>query len=444
VDPIDLAFLEGDDIRAALRARDIGTLYRHLRRLGFSQRHLADLTGQSQSEVSEILRSRQVMNVWVIERIADGLGIPRGWLGVGYCDKEAPGEEIPADEVPEEPPGEQEVDEDVKRRVVIALTMAVALNRELPDRPELALPAEEELPPQLEMFHVHIVRAVRDQLVSLSQYYGGQGDLWTSTAKHYTRWMKAPGPEAVKLRLAAALSELHTRAGWCCYDSGRDGSGHFARALSLAHQAKDSYCIAYAACCNGVTMVRSGRPNDALKQFQLGQIHLGGFRLRSGREEDRRLPTLISYLDRNSATAYGVMGDSKSAELLLTRAHEGWEPGDAADRGLTHGGTAGVWLDLAQFDAAEASATKALRSYGENHRVPRAMTEVLLAEVYLRAGEAQGLALAHQAIEKVSTLQSFAARRERLIPLATALEARPGTDRRDLARKARQIATTPI
>ncbi|MGH3720906.1 MAG: hypothetical protein ACRDRI_19070 [Pseudonocardiaceae bacterium] len=60
----------------------------------------------------------------------------------------------------------------------------------------------------------------------------------------------------------------------------------------------------------------------------------------------------------------------------------------------------------------------------------------------MRAGEPQGLTLAHQAIENVKTLQSVAAQRERLIPLATALEARPGTDTREPARAARLIATT--
>jgi transcriptional regulator with XRE-family HTH domain len=104
VDPIDRRFLDGEDIRAAMTARDIGTVYRHLRRLGVSQRNIAQLTGQSQSEVSEIIRGRQVSNVWVLERIADGLRIPRAWLGVSYG-------EVPA----EASPAEEEVDEAVKR-----------------------------------------------------------------------------------------------------------------------------------------------------------------------------------------------------------------------------------------------------------------------------------------------------------------------------------------
>ncbi|MGH3708538.1 MAG: hypothetical protein ACRDRQ_10645 [Pseudonocardiaceae bacterium] len=60
----------------------------------------------------------------------------------------------------------------------------------------------------------------------------------------------------------------------------------------------------------------------------------------------------------------------------------------------------------------------------------------------MRAGEPRGLTLANHGIEAVSTLQSAAVRRERLIPLAAALEARPGTDTQELARTARQIATT--
>ncbi|MGH3808068.1 MAG: hypothetical protein ACRDRU_15875 [Pseudonocardiaceae bacterium] len=41
-------------------------------------------------------------------------------------------------------------------------------------------------------------------------------------------------------------------------------------------------------------------------------------------------------------------------------------------------------------------------------------------------------------------LQSVAARRERLLPLATALEAQPGTGTQEVAQLARKIAATPI
>jgi transcriptional regulator with XRE-family HTH domain len=67
-------------IRAALAARDVTLLYRLLCQAGVSQREIARRTGQSQSEVSEILHGRTVRDVTVLERIADGLGISRVWM----------------------------------------------------------------------------------------------------------------------------------------------------------------------------------------------------------------------------------------------------------------------------------------------------------------------------------------------------------------------------
>jgi predicted XRE-type DNA-binding protein len=70
------------EMRAALVARDITVVYRLLRRRGIVQRDIARRTGQPQSEVSDILRGRRVRDVTVLERIADGLVIPRrgcGW-----------------------------------------------------------------------------------------------------------------------------------------------------------------------------------------------------------------------------------------------------------------------------------------------------------------------------------------------------------------------------
>ncbi len=78
--PREPEFFDGDEMRAALAARDIGTVYRLLRRLDVSQRRIALLTGQSQSEVCEILKDRQVRDVRVLERITDELGVPRAWM----------------------------------------------------------------------------------------------------------------------------------------------------------------------------------------------------------------------------------------------------------------------------------------------------------------------------------------------------------------------------
>jgi transcriptional regulator with XRE-family HTH domain len=76
--------LTGAAARRALAHRDITAVFRILRDAGVSQAAIAIATGQRQSEVSEIISGRQVQSIALLERIADGLGVPRGWMGLAY------------------------------------------------------------------------------------------------------------------------------------------------------------------------------------------------------------------------------------------------------------------------------------------------------------------------------------------------------------------------
>ncbi len=431
-------FLNDDQVQAAVAALDIGMLFRLVNRLGVSQRQIAGLTGQSQSEVCEILGGRQVVNVHVLRRIADGLGIPRARMFLGYGEIE-----------PDPSPIPQEVDEDVKRRVLLAAGLSEPFLNLRSEPIILPLPAADEpLPTRLFMFHVRVVRTVTEQLRALTRYYGGQAGLFGDAVVRYRRWMDVPATDEVKAHLAAALAELHTEAGWARYECGLDGAGYFTRGMELADQAGDTYGIASAALHAGAALVRSGYPNDALKLFSVGTLRLGG--LLPGKStratpppDDARLAILTAQLNRQSATAYAVMCGTNQAIRHLAEANGGWEPQHAFERAGANLVNAGIQLDLGQLDTAEQSAASAARTYNEgHHRRGRTEAELMLAEVHVRTGEPQGLALARHAIAEVGALQSVAVRRERLIPLAIALEARPGTDTRELARKARQIATT--
>ncbi|MGH7535430.1 MAG: helix-turn-helix domain-containing protein [Gemmatimonadales bacterium] len=324
--PIDPEFFNSDEMLAALSARDIGTVYRLLRRQGVSQRRIAHLTGQSQSEVCEIIKGRQVLNVRVLERIADGLGIPRARLGVSY------GEQAP------DTPSAKEVAEAMKRRVLVATTMTAALGQAFQGLPELALPTGQPPPSRLSMSHVHTVAAVTDRLRRVARYYGGQADLFSAAAMLYARWMQVPATDAVQARLAAALAELHTEAGWACSDAGLDGTGLFTRALRLAGQARDTCGMANATWHAGMVLVRTGHPNDALKLLQLGRSQL--------RAEDSRVATLTARLARTSAAAYALMRGHDEATRCLAEAGEGWEPRDAFERAGADFVTAGVQRDL--------------------------------------------------------------------------------------------------
>ncbi|MGH3688352.1 MAG: hypothetical protein ACRDQY_16050 [Pseudonocardiaceae bacterium] len=137
-----------------------------------------------------------------------------------------------------------------------------------------------------------------------------------------------------------------------------------------------------------------------------------------------------------------LMDDPNQAKRCLAGALEGWAPRDAFERAGMDLVVAQVQLDLRQFDTAEQFAASALRTYSEGHRRGRTLAALMVAEVHVRAGESRGLILARQAIEAVSTLQSVSARQQRLVPLATALEARPGNDAKEIAQMAHQVIAT--
>ncbi|MCX2971143.1 MULTISPECIES: helix-turn-helix domain-containing protein [Streptomyces] len=77
--PLELPPRVWDDaaMREALRARDIGAVFRGCQRYGVSQTRLATATGMTQARVSEVIRGRrEVEQFAVIERIAGGLAMP--------------------------------------------------------------------------------------------------------------------------------------------------------------------------------------------------------------------------------------------------------------------------------------------------------------------------------------------------------------------------------
>jgi transcriptional regulator with XRE-family HTH domain len=89
--PADL--WERPEMVTALSTRDFGSVIRIFRRwTGTSQTHVGALIGVPQPHVSEIERgSRHVQTLDLIERIADGLGIPRQTIGLAPAGETAQG-----------------------------------------------------------------------------------------------------------------------------------------------------------------------------------------------------------------------------------------------------------------------------------------------------------------------------------------------------------------
>ncbi|MGH3906157.1 MAG: helix-turn-helix domain-containing protein [Pseudonocardiaceae bacterium] len=446
---IDPALFERDDVRRVLAAMDIGTLYRVLGDdAGISQRQIAARTGQAQSEVSDIIaRRRRVESHQVLVRIADGFDIPRELMGLSWWGPDG----TYCGEVTVAEPS-RGVSEAIRRRALIAATSMATLGQVLQglgELTELALPTSAPLPSRLGMSHVHAVEAVTEQLRGVARQFGGQADLFGAAARYYTRWLSVPASDVVNARLRAALAELHTEAGWCCYDSGIDGMGYFTRALGLADQAGDGFGIANAAWHAGATLVRSGHPDDALKEFQLGQFVLAGLQPGKAkpatlRADDARVPSITARLGVSSAAAYALLDRPGQAGRALAVVREDWQPRDVYERADKDLNAARIQADLGQIDSAEQLAATAVHTFdGAAHRRDGAMARLVLAELHVRAGEPRGIALARHAIDEVSQLHSIPTRQE-LEPLATALETRPGSDAKELARTARQVAATRV
>jgi len=193
--PIDPRLFDRPDVRRVLAERDIGGLYRALNEAGVPQRRIAKLTGQAQSEVSEIVKGRRVIAYNTLVKIAEGLGIPRERMGLSYGGSGAYGEEIT---VPQPPEG---VTDEMLRRHFIAGLAAAAFGRPLLagllDHPPAGVQTV-PLPSRLALGDVADLRAGTEQLRSLAKRYGGQADIVDAVANRAMRLLSVPADDAVQ------------------------------------------------------------------------------------------------------------------------------------------------------------------------------------------------------------------------------------------------------
>jgi hypothetical protein len=83
---------DGCPLRLILRERDITSVFRFLKIRGWSRSAIAAATGMSETRVRAICQARQrVTSYDVLARVADGLLIDRGLLGLAYYDSDSRG-----------------------------------------------------------------------------------------------------------------------------------------------------------------------------------------------------------------------------------------------------------------------------------------------------------------------------------------------------------------
>jgi transcriptional regulator with XRE-family HTH domain len=438
----DPGVFAGEGMRAALAARDVARIYRLLCEGGVSQREIARRTGQSQSEVSEILHGRTVRDVTVLERIADGLGIPRVWMrlgGVAETKDGAYGGAGTSAELPED------VIAEMFRRHLLALgaigTVGVAAVGELAELPG---PAPVSLPAQLNPVHVGQVRNLTRRLGEAGNACGAGPAVLSAAAAWAERLLSVPGTEPVQRALKVAVAELHIEAGWAGFDAGHYHRAvhHFTTALELATQAKDAYLQSTALQYAGAATVEHGHPDDGLKMLQFSVVKAWDI----ARDEQRAV--VVGQSGRaaqeacaraSAATAMAALGKLDAAEVEIAKSRQLWSPTRADRYGDVDRPAALLALRQGRLNTAESLSAASIRRWEGISQISHTHSAIVLATIHVRAGEPRGLSLAHSAITNVAKLSSIRVR-TRLIPLATALAANPGTDAKDLSRMAHQVA----
>ena len=438
--PVPPEVWEAQKMREALAAREISSVYRLLRQHGVSQRQIAAATGQSQSEVSEILKGRQVMAYDVLARIADGLGVPRGYMGLAYDDLTAV-RVAGAHEA-----SQTKESEEVKRRKFLARAAAVTVGASVlgaDDGEWVSNPVRTPAPGRIGMTDVRQVEAATRALRSLDYQYGGGAcrDAVVAQLTWGQQMLTASSSDAVRTRLHVALADLHNLAGWTSFDIGLNdpARNHFGRALELAKAGGNEPLVANILYRMGRVYLHQKEPDDALKIFQLGQIAAQN----CGSE------LAVSVICANQAWAYAMMGHKEQTMKQLGRARSEFERANLAEAqdwvkffnetdltamiGTVHTVLA-VTADPKHTRFAIPALQKAIDSYGDNMARSRMFNMSALATNHLIEGDVDhGTKVGRQAVDMAEGLRSKRAI-DRLEPLGKeAAKRRNNSDAADLA-----------
>jgi len=468
-DSIDPALWDDPDMRAALARHDIGEVYQLLKDAGLTQKAIAELTGQGQSEVGEILRGRPVQSYDVLVRIADSLGVPRGWMGLAYSDGPIFSETGPA-------PGSrwEEVPEEMRRRKLLAAVSGIMFERAVLGPSVgahwLATAAESPMPVNVGLADVKALRALTGELRALARGgHPGMPEVWYPVVQHTERLLDADNVSTPQ-QLMSVLARMHTEAGWCAYDMHLHdlAAWHYSRAIQHAAGADDVMALVSAVQHQAVAYRELGEANASLKLVQMGLVRLEAMPFAvPGTDAERARDAELGGLHLRVALALADLGHDgqctiecagggqslshqhacslrrDSMEALIRdqmgRAGQYSDPADSHNAAYLEYGRSGVHLSLGRLDAAQRHARAALSLWNPNdNRRDWALARIRLATIHTVAGEPDGSHLASAALDVAEDLRS-ARGRAMLAPLGQALEARRDSTSMDLAQRVRVL-----
>lgn len=407
--------------RAALARHDIAAVYRLLRDAGVSQRQIAAMTGQSQSEVSEILRGRQVQGYDLLVRICEGLEVPRQCMGLAYTG----GEDDPAGYAGST--DAEELDEDVIRRRFLGLGSFIVLGHTVVGEPgPLPSPGNvpTPLPERIGFADVQQFITGTAELRALDRQYGGGGvyQAIATYAARGERLLPLTSSEAAHKKLAAALADCHLLAGWASFDAGHreKGRGHFDRALTFCETAGDTTVTASVLYTIARMEIDSDEPNEGLKHLQLASMGVASGTI--WRE----------FIEADIGRAYAAMGLEKEARDAIQRTvYELPGEHNAAD---LMGITSATHASLHHYDHAALILHDLLSKRKETAARAAAGELVRLSTVCIEAGEVdKGFAVGKRALLAVDAVPGSARTVQRLVPLRNAAARRKDSACQDFA-----------
>ncbi|MCK1808372.1 MULTISPECIES: helix-turn-helix domain-containing protein [unclassified Micromonospora] len=255
-----------EEMHKALAARDIGAVFRLLaRHTGASQTRIGAAVGLEQGYISRIIAGRRVTSIDVLERIADGCGMPdeaRMTLGLApyqrsYRPAMADHSRGRHSDVPANRSWREDVraaaqlwEGDVNRRELLRQTVFSSTAYTLPAlrwfTATTAQPVEQEGRRTVGQPDIDTIRQMTATYRRLDNQYGGghARDNVTRFLHHEVAPLvtECRYDPATGRRLLAAAAELTQLAGWQAYDMAEHGLAqrYLTHALDLARTAADA------------------------------------------------------------------------------------------------------------------------------------------------------------------------------------------------------------
>jgi len=437
---VDPSLWQRADMRVALAARDIAGVFRLLQMAGVSQRRIAALTGQSQSEISEILAGRQVVSYDVLARIADGLGVARGSLGLAYDDATAALVGVVPGAVDESAPPESGDGMLARLTELTVGSSTVDPQTWLQPFPLVWAPA----PDHIGLSDVARLQAMTEHLRGVDRQHGG-GACREAVLAQLTwaqQLLVAQASDETTRALHRTIADLHLLAGWTSFDLGVLGPArrHYSRAMEHARFVDEASLVAKVLYCLGRLHLHHGWVAQSLRLFQLGQVAA----------QESGIGRAVAMQHANLGWAHALAGDARQALACVGRARD--------EFGRSETDAVPPWIGF--FDAAELQALRGmalahLPDPSAEHRAaaierfalstalrelpfarPRAFELTALSWLLIENGEVDhGIRVGNEAVDVAAPIRSQRVI-DRFVPLRSALARLAANgDARDLAER---------